>query len=235
MLFFYKFFTFSQPFSQHPNKFYYIKLQNIHLTQPKIKIKTLRKRKKEWDRREKEWQSEGQRDRSGKREIWVDGGQRRPNRMGLGVENELDLGWVEDEISFGWISLWWWQSTIAAPMSFQRRLWMQFRRCWGVISPVLGCNLNGATCGVISAMLQATRSRRCWGAKRSVQSGVGAGAGCDETGASGAISLLFFSLSSIFLGWKSFKGKIKPENELRVRQGILQSTRKMNSIWPNFL
>ena len=56
MLFSYKFFTFSQPFSQHPNKFYYRKFQNIHLTQPKIKIKTLIKRKKEWDRRETEWQ-----------------------------------------------------------------------------------------------------------------------------------------------------------------------------------
>ena len=43
------------------------------------------------------------------------------------------------------------------------------------------------------------------------------------------------SLSSIFLGWKSFEGKIKPKNEFWVRQGILQSTRKMNSVWPNFL
>ena len=65
---------------------------------------------------------------------------------------------------------------------------------------------------------------------RPVRSGVGAGAGCDETSASGAISLLFLSLSSIFLRWKSFEGKIKPENELRVRQGILQSTWKMNSV-----
>ena len=56
MLFSYKFFTFSQPFSQHPNKFYYRKFQNIHLTQPKIKIKTLIKRKKEWDWRETKWQ-----------------------------------------------------------------------------------------------------------------------------------------------------------------------------------
>ena len=52
MLFSYKFFT----FSQHPNKFFYRKFQNIYLTQPKIKIKTLIKRKKEWDRRETEWQ-----------------------------------------------------------------------------------------------------------------------------------------------------------------------------------
>ena len=39
--------TFSQPFSWHSNKFYYRKFQYIHLTQPKIKIKTLSKRKKE--------------------------------------------------------------------------------------------------------------------------------------------------------------------------------------------
>ena len=32
MLFSYKFFTFSQSFSQHPNKFYYKKFLNIHLT-----------------------------------------------------------------------------------------------------------------------------------------------------------------------------------------------------------
>ena len=36
ILFSYKFFT----FSQLPNKFYIKKFQNIHLTQPKIKIKT---------------------------------------------------------------------------------------------------------------------------------------------------------------------------------------------------
>ena len=39
MLFSYNFFTFSQPFSQLPYKFYNRKIQNIHLTQPKIKIK----------------------------------------------------------------------------------------------------------------------------------------------------------------------------------------------------
>lgn len=50
-----------------------------------------------------------------------------------------------------------------------------------------------------------------------MRSGVGAGAGCDETNASGAISLLFLSLS-IFLRWKSFEGKVKPEMVLRVRQ-----------------
>ena len=32
ILFSYKIFTFSQPFSQQPNKFYYWKIQNIHLT-----------------------------------------------------------------------------------------------------------------------------------------------------------------------------------------------------------
>ena len=40
MLFSYKFFT----FSQHSNKFYNRKFQNIHLTQPKIKIKHLHDR-----------------------------------------------------------------------------------------------------------------------------------------------------------------------------------------------
>ena len=40
MLFSYKIFTFSQPFSQLLNKFYNRKFQNIYLTQPKIKIKT---------------------------------------------------------------------------------------------------------------------------------------------------------------------------------------------------
>ena len=135
MLFSYKIFIFSQPFSQHPNKFYYRKFQNIHLTKPKIKIKTLSKRKKEWDRREKEWQIEGKRDRSGKREIIVDGGQWRPDRVGLGVEwsglvvggdqiddveqeaeqdqcveNELDLRCVEKKIGFRWIDLGWWRS-----------------------------------------------------------------------------------------------------------------------------
>ena len=42
------------------------------------------------------------------------------------------------------------------------------------------------------------RSRRCWGATRPVRSGVGAGAGCDETNASSAISLLFLSLSLFY-------------------------------------
>ena len=62
----------------------------------------------------------------------MDGGWRRPDRVGLGVEwsglvvgggqidnveqereqdqcveNELDLGWVENEIGFGWIGLGW--------------------------------------------------------------------------------------------------------------------------------
>ena len=111
------------------------------LTQPKIKIKTLSKRKKEWDWREKEWHIEGKIDRLGKREIRGDGGRRRPDWMGLGVEwsglvvgggqigdikqegeqdqcveNELGLGWVENEIDFGWIGLEW--------------LWFGWRRRW---------------------------------------------------------------------------------------------------------
>ena len=90
-------------------------------------------------RKEKEWQIEGKIDRSGKREIRVDGGRRRPDRVGLAVEwsglvvgggqignveqereqdqcveNELSLGWVENKIDFGWWqSGWqrWWASS----------------------------------------------------------------------------------------------------------------------------
>ena len=43
----------------------------------------------------------------------------------------------------------------------------------------------------------------------------------------GAISSCCFSLSSIFLGWKSFEGKIKPEMVLWVTGLILQLTHKM--------
>ena len=66
MLLSYKFYTFSQPFSQLPNKFYGRKFQNIHLTQPKIKIKTYFIHKL-GERRKKEWEIEGKRDRLGKR------------------------------------------------------------------------------------------------------------------------------------------------------------------------
>ena len=75
---------------------------------------------------------------------------------------------------------------------------------------------------------------------RLVRSGVGGG-GVIDASTSGAIDTSVFvamrslfavslSLSSIFLGWKSFEGKIKPENEFQVRQGILRSTWKMNSV-----
>ena len=63
-----------------------------------------------------------------------------------------------------------------------------------------------------------------------VRFGVGAGVGCDETCFWCDLLAVSLSLSSIFLGWKSFEGKIKPKNEFWVRQGILQSTRKMNSV-----
>ena len=67
MLFFYKIFT----FSQLTNKFYIKKFQNIQLTQTKIKIKTYT-----WyiygRMSKKEWEIEGKRDRSEKREIRVD-------------------------------------------------------------------------------------------------------------------------------------------------------------------
>ena len=62
MLFSYNFFT----FFQLSNKFYNRKIQNIHLTQPKIKIKTSFIHKL-GERRKKEWEIEGKRDRSGKR------------------------------------------------------------------------------------------------------------------------------------------------------------------------
>ena len=58
MLFSYKIFT----FSQLPNKFYNRKILNIHLTQPKIKIKTSFIHKL-GERRKKEWEIEGKRDR----------------------------------------------------------------------------------------------------------------------------------------------------------------------------
>ena len=44
-----------------------------------------------------------------------------------------------------------------------------------------------------------------------------------------SLLVVSLSLSSIFLGWKSFEGKIKPEMVLRVRRVILQSTRKLIS------
>ena len=190
MLFSYKFFIFSQPF-QHPNKFYYRKFQNIHLTQPKIKIKTLRERKKEWDRREKEWQSKGQRDRSGKREIRVDGG-RRPDR------------WV-----CGWSGVGWWLVAARLVTLSKREDKIGVLRTssvlggsrtrsvlgglvlggdgldggtnellaatMGEISLVLGCDLGDATGGTISLVL-----------------------GCDETDAWCDLFLLFLSLSLLF-------------------------------------
>ena len=86
---------------------------------------------------------------------------------------------------------------------------MRLNRCdLSANEPLLGCDLGGALGGAISVVL-----------------------GCDETGAFGAMgSLLFLSLSSIFLGWKSFEGKIKPELVLRVKRVILRSTRKLISV-----
>ena len=108
----------------------------------------------------------------------------------------------------------------------------------GAISSVLGCDLantglqsrwcykqcdlGGALGGAISLVLGCDKTSAIWGWGRCwVRRDQWFW--CDLL----AVSL---SLSSIFLGWKSFEGKIKPENELRVRQGILQSMRKMNSI-----
>ena len=130
MLFSYNFSDFLMHFLSFQTNFISKNFKIYTLTQPKMKIKILSKRKKEWDRREKEWQIEGKIDRSGRREIIVDGGRRRLDRVGLGVEwsglvvsggqiddveqegeqdrcveNELGLGWVENKIDFGW-----WQS-----------------------------------------------------------------------------------------------------------------------------
>ena len=68
ILFSYKFFT----FSQFPKKFYIKKFQNIHLTQPKIKIKTysehihdisvgegVRKSERLRERERSEWMEDG--------------------------------------------------------------------------------------------------------------------------------------------------------------------------------
>ena len=131
MLCSYKFFTFSQPFSQHPNKFYYKKFLNIHLTK----------------NQNKNIEQKGEQD-------WC-------------VKNELCLGWVENEIGFGWIGLGWWRS--------------RWRRRWAS-NGNYGCDLadigvRSRQCwDVISVVLQAARSRRCWGATRPVWSGVGVGA-----------------------------------------------------------
>ena len=59
---------------------------------------------------------------------------------------------------------------------------------------------------------------------------LGLGAVVQSRVASSAISSYYFSLFSIFLGWKSFEGKIKPKMVLRPKQCILQSTQKMNSV-----
>ena len=76
---------------------------------------------------------------------------------------------------------------------------------------VCECNLAGA---------RVQRDQYDLGLGAMVRSGV----------ASGAISSCCFSLFSIFLGWKSFEGKIKPEMVLRVKGLILQSTYKMISV-----
>ena len=102
MLFSYKFFT----FSQLPNKFYNRKFQNIHLTQPKIKIKTfihniymiysmrggrkserLREREIDWERERLEWMEDG-----GGQIRWVwgwSGDQNKKNRPLPQTEHQL--------------------------------------------------------------------------------------------------------------------------------------------------
>ena len=76
MSFSYKFYT----FSQHPNKFYNRKFQNIHLTQPKIKIKTSFIHKL-CERKKKEWEIEGK-----KGSEWMEAAAARLGGFGGGVE-----------------------------------------------------------------------------------------------------------------------------------------------------
>ena len=71
LVFSYQFFTFFQPFSQLPNKFYYKKIKNIHLTQPKIKIKTSFIHKL-GERRKKGWEMEGKRGSEWMERRWPD-------------------------------------------------------------------------------------------------------------------------------------------------------------------
>ena len=82
MLFSYKFFTFSQPFSQFPNKFYIKKSTSTHRKFTTIHTKPTttpqkppnhhphhhNNNKKIRDQREKDWEIEGKRDRSRKRD-----------------------------------------------------------------------------------------------------------------------------------------------------------------------
>ena len=75
---------------------------------------------------------------------------------------------------------------------------------------------------------------------RLVRSGVGGGgmidastSGAIDTSASVAMRSLFavsLSLSSIFLGWKSFEGKMETEIHFRLGRAILRSTWKLISI-----
>ena len=91
MLFSYKIFT----FSQLSNKFYNRQFQNIHLTQPKIKIKTFFIHKL-CERRKKEWEIKGKRDRSGKRgSKWMEAAATRLGGFGGGVEWASSRWWPD--------------------------------------------------------------------------------------------------------------------------------------------
>ena len=94
MLLSYKFYTFSQPFSQIPNKFYGRKFQNIHLTQPKIKIKTPFIHEL-GERRKKEWEIEGKRGSE-----WMEAAAARSGGFGGGVGLVVRVGQISD---------WWWR------------------------------------------------------------------------------------------------------------------------------
>ena len=100
-----------------------------------------------------------------------------------------------------------------------------------VILLILGCDLANA--GMRSRWCYRRRDLAGAGVQRDrCDLGLGSVLGCNETNAWCDLFLLFLSLSlsSIFLGWISFEGKIKLEMVLRVRQGILRSTQKMNSV-----
>ena len=90
-------------------------------------------------------------------------------------------------------------------MSFHGDYGCVFRWCWGAISPVLGCDFAGATGGAISSVRSRVR--------------------CNETGLLVQSPCCFsLSLSSIFLGPNSFKGKYKRKWFYRVRRHILRLT-----------
>ena len=116
-----------------------------------------------------------------------------------------------------------WFAILATLMSFglRKRTAVSFgsrsQQCLGgAIQPVLGCDEIGAIWG--------------WGRWRDRRFSFW----CDRNFSfcCDAISFCCFSLSlsSIFLGWKSFEGKMETEIHFRLGRAILQSTWKLISI-----